>query len=46
MQPGVKIHYIADNAYFPYGGKSNDLLVQRALYLSQRLGEIFRIGAP
>ncbi|GAQ85716.1 hypothetical protein KFL_002500140 [Klebsormidium nitens] len=35
--PGVKIHYIADTAYFPYGGQSQEILVQRALYLSHSL---------
>ena len=31
--PGVKIRYLMDNAFFPYGVQSDDVLTQRIVEL-------------
>ena len=38
-QPSLQITYIADTAYFPYGGREPADVSERALYLARRLVE-------
>ena len=32
-----KIIYYADNAFFPYGSKDEDIVIQRSIYLTKQL---------
>jgi len=38
-QPDLRINYLADTAFFPYGGRDAEEVAQRALYLAGRLVE-------